>query len=84
LKKLAIENSKVNVLTQAYLSTLQDRDLDLGIVVKFPDGVLLERKLSKILVHAAVDELAHIGELICLLWQLDVEPPYIEWLDYRL
>jgi len=57
-------------------------DLDREIDLKLNDGVY-RRKISKILMHAWVDELAHVGELICLLWQLDVKPPYIDWLDFR-
>ena len=62
---------------------MTDEDLDRKIVPKFSDGVF-RRKVSKILEHAAVDELAQVGEWICLLCQLDVKPPYIDWLDYRV
>jgi uncharacterized damage-inducible protein DinB len=81
--KLSKDNSFVGKLTQTYLASLSDADLDREIDLKLNDGVY-RRKVSKILMHAWVDELAHIGELICLLWQLDVKPPYIDWLDYRV
>jgi uncharacterized damage-inducible protein DinB len=80
--QLGADNSKVGALTNAYLRTLNDLDLDCEIAIQETDGIL-RRKLAKVLTHAAVDELAHIGEWICLLWQLDVKPPYIDWLDYR-
>ena len=79
--QLEKDNSKVGALTQTYLRILNDSDMDREIAIQEAGGSL-RRKLGKVLTHAAVDELAHIGEWICLLWQLDVKPPYIDWLDY--
>jgi uncharacterized damage-inducible protein DinB len=81
--QLSSDNSKVAELTRSYLETLSDNDLSREIMLQLPDGIY-RRRISKILEHAAVDELAHVGECICLLWQLDVKPPYIDWLDYRV
>jgi uncharacterized damage-inducible protein DinB len=81
--QLSIDNSQVGKLTRAYLASLSNGDLNKEISLKLNDGVY-QRKVSKILDHAWVDELAHVGEWICLLWQLDVKPPYIDWLDYKL
>ncbi len=82
-EKLTADNSKVDELTKAYLATLNDQDLDRMIELGVSDGIY-RRKVSKILEHAFMDELAHVGEWICLLWQLDVKPPYIDWLDFRV
>jgi uncharacterized damage-inducible protein DinB len=81
--KLSEDNSKVSKLTQTYLASLSDEDFEREISLKLNDGVY-QRKVSKILIHAWVDELAHVGEWICLLWQLDLKPPYIDWLDYKV
>lgn len=81
--QLAADNSKVSKLTQEYLTSLKDYDLDREIVIREIGGTI-RRKVAKVLTHAAVDELAHVGEWICLLWQLDVKPPYIDWLDFRV
>ena len=81
--QLAADNSRVGELTREYLGTLKDADLVREVSFKERAGIT-RRKLEKILMHAAVDELAHVGEWICLLWQLDVKPPYIDWLDYGL
>ena len=37
--------------------------------------------MKHILFHSFVDELAHLGELDCLLWQIDVDPDWLSWLD---
>jgi len=79
--QLAADNSRVGELTKGYLGTLRDVDLSREVAFEENAGVT-KRRLEKILTHAAVDELAHVGEWICLLWQIDVKPPYIDWLDY--
>jgi uncharacterized damage-inducible protein DinB len=81
--QLEADNAKVGALSREYLSTLTGEDLDREILLHLSDGVY-SRKISKILTHAAVDEIAHIGEWICLLWQIGVRPPYIDWLDFRV
>jgi len=32
--------------------------------------------VEHVLLHTFLDEMAHVGELVCLLWQIDVEPPF--------
>jgi uncharacterized damage-inducible protein DinB len=81
--QLTVDNSRVAALTQTYLAILNDDDLDREVELRLSDGIY-RRRVARILTHAAVDELAHIGEWICLLWQMDVKPPYIDWLDYRV
>ena len=40
--------------------------------------------VEDVLVHAFIDELAHLGELICLMWQMDVKPPHVNWIAEHL
>jgi uncharacterized damage-inducible protein DinB len=80
---LSADNLKVSALTREYLATLKDEDLDKVVLFRESTGTT-KRPLGKILTHAMVDELAHVGEWVCLLWQLDVKPPYIDWLDYNI
>jgi len=32
--------------------------------------------VEHVLLHTFLDEMAHVGELVCLMWQIDVEPPF--------
>jgi len=32
--------------------------------------------MEHVLVHTFLDEMAHVGELVCLRWQIDVEPQF--------
>lgn len=79
---LAVDNSHVGTFTQQYLATLKDDDLNRDIAIRETGGTI-QRTIAKVLTHAVVDELAHVGEWICLLWQLDVKPPYLDSLDFR-
>jgi len=35
-----------------------------------------EMSVEHVLLHTFLDEMAHLGELVCLMWQIDVEPPF--------
>ena len=75
--------SRISTKTRALMAKLSDSDLEKEVEFKESTGTT-RRAVSKIIMHAFIDELAHVGELICILWQLDVKPPYIDWLDYQL
>jgi uncharacterized damage-inducible protein DinB len=80
----AVEADSLRVagLTRSRIAGWSDDDL--ARPVRFLARDPLERTPERIAMHAFIDEVAHLGELICLFWQQGVEPPYIDWLDYRL
>jgi uncharacterized damage-inducible protein DinB len=39
-------------------------------------------RVEDILIHASLENIHHFGELIAMLWQMDVEPPHMGWLGY--
>jgi uncharacterized damage-inducible protein DinB len=82
-QQVADYNSMISAKTKALFANLSDADLWKDVQFKESKG-FTRRVGLKIVMHAFIDELAHIGELMCLLWQLDSEPPYIDWLDYHL
>ena len=82
-QQVADYNSMISAKTRALFANLSDADLWKEMQFKESKG-FTRRVGLKIIMHAFIDELTHIGELICLLWQLDSEPPYIDWLDYHL
>ena len=47
----------------------------LGLEVSIPDWDG-ETSVEHVLLHTVLDEMAHLGELVCLMWQIDVEPPF--------
>ena len=34
--------------------------------------------------QVTLEQAHHLGELIALFWQIDVEPPEMTWIDVRL
>jgi uncharacterized damage-inducible protein DinB len=77
------DHARVAAETRAFLGQLTEADLSKEVEFEWP-GEVARRTLERIATHAFIDELAHVGELICLLWQIDVKPPYIDWIDYHL
>jgi uncharacterized damage-inducible protein DinB len=39
--------------------------------------------LREMLLHMAEEELQHRGELNAMLWQMDIEPPITDWIDWK-
>ena len=81
--QVAEDHERVAAQTRAFLEQLTEEDLAKQVEFEWP-GETARRTREKIATHAFIDELAHIGELICLLWQIQVKPPYIDWIDYHV
>ena len=37
--------------------------------------------VKNLLIQAFIDEVVHLGEFVCLMWQMDKKPPYINWIE---
>jgi uncharacterized damage-inducible protein DinB len=40
-----------------------------------------EHELSDVLMQVTLEQAHHLGEIIALLWQLNIEPPQMTWID---
>ncbi len=78
---VAADNARVAALTRTRLAALSEADLARSVT--FEAGESLTRPFDQIVRHAAIDEIAHLGEFVALLWQIDVAPPFVDWLDYE-
>ncbi len=79
--QVAKDNARVAALTRFRIAELNEQEL--GRSVTFEAGTKLTRTFERILFHAFTDEVAHVGEFVCLLWQMKLEPPFVDWLDFR-
>ncbi|MFQ5837494.1 MAG: DinB family protein [Thermoplasmata archaeon] len=70
-----VYNSEVTERTREFFATLSPEDLERKVSVPWWKGKAKFR-VEPILLHAFLDEMAHLGELICLMWQIGVEPPF--------
>ena len=66
--------------TRRLLKALDGESLDEEFVLE-GTGEQRKTRLEHILFHVFVDEVAHLGELDCLMWQRDVDPEWLSWLD---
>jgi uncharacterized damage-inducible protein DinB len=72
---------KVIAKEQAFLSKLKDEDLDRPVQAWWKER---PHALRDALWQVTFEQAHHIGELIALFWQQDVEPPEMTWIDVGL
>ncbi|MCI4371867.1 MAG: DinB family protein [Thermoplasmata archaeon] len=72
---------KIVAREKAFLATLNDKDLERKVQ---PEWKERPHALRDALMQVTFEQAHHIGELIALFWQIDVEPPEMTWIDVRL
>jgi uncharacterized damage-inducible protein DinB len=70
---------RVDARMRAYLKSLTPDGLMAKYAVKNDAGENIDVTAEDILIHVFEEEVHHRGELIALLWQMDVEPPLMGW-----
>ena len=73
---------KVESKTNAYLSKVTPEELLRKVERKMRDGTTIMVTVEDILIDFFQEETHHRGELIALLWQIDVCPPHLGWAQY--
>ncbi len=73
---------KVEAETNEYLETLTDEKLQSVFELKGWDGKFNRCKIEDILMHVIEEEIHHRGELLCIYWQHDIQPPYTSYTAY--
>jgi uncharacterized damage-inducible protein DinB len=58
---------------QAFFRHLPPENVPKEIEIK---GWSRKTTIEQVLLHTFLDEIAHIGELVALMWQMDEEPPW--------
>lgn len=62
-----------------YLNSLPEGGLGKKYTVTNDANETIEITAEDVLIHVFEEEVHHRGELIALLWQMDVEPPLMGW-----
>ena len=65
-----------------FLDTLTDTTLKKVSELKGRDGKINYYSVEDILIHIIEEEIHHRGELICIYWQHDIQPPYTSYMAY--
>lgn len=74
---------QVEAETNEYLRKLTDEKLQSVFEYKGRDGNIIRNETEDILMHVIEEEIHHRGEILCIYWQHDIQPPYISYTTYK-
>ena len=73
----------VEAKTEAYLGRVDARELARNVKFTLSSGASFDMTVEECLFQTFTEQLYHMGEIIALLWQEDVEPPQMQWFHNR-
>lgn len=76
---VASYGAQVMAAVEARLSSMKEQDLDRLVSRVNNDGIRRSMKARDVLMHVFTEEVHHRGEIIAMLWQMDVQPPDMGW-----
>lgn len=82
IEKIREYVEQVESKANEYLSKVTPKELSRKIERKQRDGSTATASVEDYLIHLFQEETHHRGELIALLWQMDVSPPHMGWTQY--
>ncbi len=78
------ENDKIDRHVLEFVRNLNSQDLHVEIIAESRSyGKVKRLDLRQMLHHMIEEQLQHIGELNALFWQLNVDPPVTEYMDWE-
>jgi len=82
IEKIREYVEQVESKANEYLSKITSEELSRKIERKQRDGSTSTASVEDHLINLFQEETHHRGELIALLWQMDVSPPHMGWNQY--
>ncbi|HTT16851.1 MAG TPA: DinB family protein [Thermoplasmata archaeon] len=75
---------QVDAVAQAVARRFGPEDFDRKKMVSIPGGKKFPVTPRQVLWHLVEEDFLHHGEILCMLWQDDIEPPYtgVWWFEY--
>ena len=73
---------EVESKTKTYVARITPAELERKVELSRVGMPPVQVRVEDILVHVVFENIHHFGELIALLWQIDVEPPHMGWIAY--
>jgi len=70
---------EVEEKVDAYLAGLTAKELDRKAQLPWRRDPPVILRVEDILVQVAIEATSHMGELIAILWQVDKQPPFLNW-----
>ena len=74
-------NSKVISKVDEYLYNIKQEDLDRKVWKINNDDKRRTSKVKDIFMHVIIEQIHHRGEIIAILWQMNIQPPDMGWLS---
>jgi uncharacterized damage-inducible protein DinB len=71
-------NSKITSKVDKYLSSIRQEDLDRKVYRANNDDIRRISRIKDVLIHVITEEIHHRGEMIGILWQMNIQPPDID------
>lgn len=65
--------------TKPYIQNADESELKRRVKFALSSGQVFDLSIEECLFQCFTEQLYHMGELIALLWQNDVEPPRMQW-----
>jgi len=84
MKQIIDHLDEVEAKTKAYINSIagnEDEEFRRKISLVFPSGKSLDMSVEDALFQSFTEQLYHLGELIALLWQENIEPPQMQWFN---
>ena len=69
--------------TRSYLGGLDSNELSRVVKFTLSSGAVFDMTVEECLFQSFTEQLYHLGEMIALLWQDDIEPPTMQWFSNR-
>ncbi|MDG6920448.1 MAG: hypothetical protein JRN59_02865 [Nitrososphaerota archaeon] len=73
----------VETRTNLYLEHMDTRELARTVKFTISSGTSFDMTVEECLFQSFTEQLYHMGEVIALLWQQDIEPPQMQWFRNR-
>ena len=70
---------QVEAGTKKYLSTATEEELKRHVNFLLRSGKVFDLSVEEALFQSFTEQLYHLGEIIALLWQDNIEPPPMQW-----
>jgi uncharacterized damage-inducible protein DinB len=79
MKMIRDHLQKVEEKTEAYLEKADEEEFQGRVNFVLSSGTTFDLSVEECLLQSFTEQLYHMGELIALLWQEDIEPPKMQW-----
>jgi uncharacterized damage-inducible protein DinB len=83
IDSLKMYMQQVKDKTESYLTKLSAEELNRQIVIPWGDKPDTKISVETGLTHMVMEDMIHYGELSALLWQMNVDAPYLAFWRYK-